>query len=137
MKIKLEQISEREQFNVDGVWQSFLFRVYNLEKYVGEISVEKIIETDLDSLLSDQFFLQNEKSIPYVAHIIVRPEYRGKRIAGKLAEFANDYFKQHDGISLQTGVLNSANAVRVWEKLVEEGKAEEIEYKSKRRWRLF
>jgi len=137
MEIKLEQVTNLEQFNGDGTWKVFLFRSYDSDKYIGEICVEKVIASKLEPLLSDEFFFQDGKAIPYVTHIMVMPEYKGRKIAGKLVEFVNNYFKEHDEISLHSGVLNSVNAVRVWEKLVEEEKAEEIEYQGKRRWKLF
>ncbi|MBI5065942.1 GNAT family N-acetyltransferase [Candidatus Woesearchaeota archaeon] len=106
---------------------------------IGYVVVDRFIRPN-ETELKDPFFTDHDfnpsRPRPYLFFMSVNEEHRGRKIAGKLVNFANEYYIFNYGTPLHSGTCNNNEAIRVWEKLVEQGKAQEYSYKGKRRWRL-
>lgn len=138
LEIQLSQVKGSE--NKVGKWQHYTFTAYDVTEPIAHISVD-LVEEPKDPIISkDNFFMDFNfsppKSRPYLFYMGTEEDYRGKGIAGRLIEFANEFFKNEFGTPLHSGIINQGSAPRVWEKLVQEKKATEYKCNGNRRWAM-
>ncbi len=108
-------------------------------KEIGHITVMSLIKgtkEELESSFFRDFSFKPAKPRPYVFFLTVDDEFRGNKIAGKLIEVANDFYKSEYGTPLHSTTALVENSRRVWERLVEEGKAKKCEYKGIRMFEM-
>jgi hypothetical protein len=138
LEFKLNQITESK--NSFGDWQHYSFVLCKDNVTISSIIVERWKQVVNGPLISDEFYVDLNfcppKPRPFLFYMGTEESYRGQGFAGKLVEFANEYFKNEFKTPLYSGTTNVHCAPRVWEKLVEEGKAVEKRYGGKQRWAM-
>ena len=138
LEIKLSELNESQ--NDAGRWQHYTFTAYEDALPIAQVDVDRVKEIKNPQLSTDPFFMDFDfdppRPRPYLFFMGTEEVYRGRGIAGRLIEFANEFFKKQFGTPLHSGITNSESASRVWEKLVEANKATEYENKKSRRWAM-
>jgi hypothetical protein len=119
--------------------EEHVFTAYFNQIEVGHIVIDRLLKPTKEEL-KDDFFSDIDfepiKAKPWLFFMHTEYEYKGNGIAGTLILYANEFYKSKYGTPLHSGTSNSADAIRVWEKLVNKECAKEYQYKSKRRWKL-
>jgi hypothetical protein len=143
-KINLEDLEIKiESRKPVGMMEDYAVRVEELVftaylgSEVGHLTIDRFTKPTKEES-ENAFFtdLELNKPRPWLFYMGVKEEVRGNRIAGAMVEFANEYYKSNFNTPLHSGTINSPDAIKVWERLVRQDKAEEYVFEDKRRWRL-
>ncbi len=122
-------------------------RVFNAEykgRKAGEITVLIAIRPNLERMLKDrkdlEFYMDTASNpmnpIPVVDYQETKEKYWGNGISGMLIVAANDFCKRLYGTPLHSDNELSPEAISIWEKLAEQGKASEHKFFGYRRWKM-
>jgi len=138
LELKLSEMKESE--NNSGKWEHYTFKAYKGAKPIAHIAIDRVKEVKDPKISDDHFFMDfdfdPQRPRPYLFYMGTEEAYKGMGIAGRLIEFANEYFKKQYDTPLHSGTSNMDDAIKVWERLVNHGEAVEYTYDNKRRWKM-
>jgi hypothetical protein len=124
-----------------GVDTYRLFSYLGHGQEVGHITFRIMAELKDSQCEGDSFFFDKRfrphKPRPYLMYMGVKEGFKGNQVAGWMIKHVNDFCNSQFDATFYSGTQNKPNAIRVWEKLVDEGVAFECKYDGKRRWGFY
>jgi|TARA_Y100000310_G_scaffold187531_1_gene187573 GNAT superfamily N-acetyltransferase len=79
---------------------------------------------------------RQDRPEPFLFYMGTEEGYQQHGVIGHLVRYVNQYCMEELDSPLFSGTINNDHAIKVWEKLAEDGIVEEFEEKGRRRWRF-